>query len=63
MVPVLKNDKEKYMAKSYHLFLLFVVSKVSEKLVDNRCFDQFKKYGLLSFSSVFSGLLDQQQIF
>ena len=55
MVPVLNNYKEKYMAKSYHLFLLlFVVSKVSEKLVDNRFFDQFEKYGLLSvFQYVF----------
>ena len=47
MVPVYKNVGERSTAKSYRtVSLLFVVSKVFEKLVINRIVDHLEKCGL-----------------
>ena len=43
--------------------LLSVVSKVFEKLVNNRIVDHLEKCGLFLISSMVLGLLDQLQIF
>ena len=49
MVSVLKNVVERSTAKNYHSFsLLSVVSKVFEKLVNNRIVDHLEKCGLFS---------------
>ena len=57
VVPVLKNVGERSTAKSYcPVRLLSVVSKVFEKLVNNRVADQLKKFGLFLFSSLVFGL-------
>ena len=49
MVPVFKNVGERSAAKKYHpVSLLFVVSKVFEKLVIDRIFDHIEKCGLFS---------------
>ena len=49
MVLVFKNVGERSAAKNYRPFsLLSVVSKVFEKLVNNRIVDNLKKYGLFS---------------
>ena len=49
VVPVFKNVEERSTAKNYHLVsLLSVVSKVFEKLVNNRIVDQLEKCGLFS---------------
>ena len=49
MVPVFKNVGESSTAKNYHsVSLLSVVSKVFEKLVNNRIVDHVEKYGLFS---------------
>ena len=46
MVPVFKNVVERYAAKNYHpVSLLSVVSKVFEKLVNNRIVDHLEKCG------------------
>ena len=46
-VPVFDNVGEKSTAKKYHpVSPLSVVSKVLEKLVNNRIVDHIKKYGL-----------------
>ena len=51
MVPVFKNVGETSTAKSYHhVSLLFVVSKVFEKPVNNRIVDHLEKSGLFSDS-------------
>ena len=50
MVPVVKNVGERSTAKNYRpVSLLFVVSKVFEKLVNNRLIDHLKKWGLFLF--------------
>ena len=47
MVHVFKDVVEKSMAKNYHpVVLLSVVSKVFEKLVNNRLVDHLEKYCL-----------------
>ena len=62
VVPVFKNVGERSTAKNYcPLSVLSVVSKVFEKLVNNRIVDHLEKCGL--FSSMVLGLLDQLQIF
>ena len=70
VVPVFKNAVERSTAKNYRL--LSVVSKVFEKLVNNRFIDHLVKCGHFSdfqysFSIVFQyflySLLDQVQIF
>ena len=49
VVPVFKNVGERYTAKNYHpVSLLSVVSKVFEKLVNNRIVDHLEKCGLFS---------------
>ena len=50
VVPVFKNVGERSTAKIYHpVTLLSVVSKVFEKLVNNRIVDHLEKCGLFSF--------------
>ena len=62
VIPVFKNVGERSTAKNYHpVSLLSVVSKVFEKLVNNRIGDHLEKCGLIS--SMVLGLLDQLQIF
>ena len=47
MVPVFKNFGERSTAKNYHtVCVLSVVSKVFEKLVNNRIVDHLEKWGL-----------------
>ena len=47
VVPVFNNVRERSTAKKYHpVSLLSVVSKVSEKLVNNRIVDDLEKCGL-----------------
>ena len=47
--PVFKNVGERSTAKNYHpVSLLSVVSKVFEKLVNNRIVDHLEKCGLFS---------------
>ena len=49
VVPVFKNVGERSTAKSYHpVTLLSVVSKVFEKLVNNRIVDHLEKSSLFS---------------
>ena len=49
VVPVFKNVWERSTAKNYHsVSLLSVVSKVFEKLVNNRIVDHLEKCGLFS---------------
>ena len=49
VVPVFKNVGERSKAKNYgHVSLLSVVSKVFEKVVNNRLVGHLKKYGLFS---------------
>ena len=59
VVPVLKNVGKGL----YPISLLSVVSKVFEKLVDNRIVDHLEKCGFFLRSSMVLGLLDQLQIF
>ena len=50
VVPVLKNIGEKSTARNYcPVSLLSIVSKVFEKLVNNRIVDHLEKYGLFSY--------------
>ena len=62
VVPVFKNVGERSTAKNHRpVSLLSVVSKVFEKLVNNRIVDYLEKCGL--FSNMVLCLLDQLQIF
>ena len=64
VVPVFKNVGERSTAKKYSpVSLLSVVSKVLEKLVNNRIVDHLEKCGLFFISSMILGLLDQLHIF
>ena len=64
VVPVFKNIGERSTAKNYLPgSLLSVVSKVFEKLVNNRIVDHLEKCGLFLISSMVLGLLNQQLIF
>ena len=59
VVPVFKNVGERSTAKNYRpVSLLSVVSKVFEKLVNNRIVDHLEKCGLFLFSSMILCLLD-----
>ena len=63
-VPVFKNVGERSPAKNYHpVSLLSVVSKVFEKLVNNKIGDHLEKCGIFSISSMVLGLFDQLWIF
>ena len=49
VVPVFKNVGERSTARNYHpVSLLSVVSKIFEKLVNNRIVHHLEKYGLFS---------------
>ena len=64
VVHVFKNVGERSTAKNYcPVSLLSVVSKVFEKLVNNKIVDHLEKCGLFLISSMVLGLLDQLQIF
>ena len=64
VVPVFKNVGERSTAKNYRpVSLLSVVSKVFEKLVNNRIVDHLEKCGLFLISSMVLALLNQLQIF
>ena len=64
VVPVFKNVGERSTAKNYRpVSLLSVVSKVFEKLVNNRIVDYLEKCGLFLISCMVLCLLDQLQIF
>ena len=59
VVPVFKNVGERSTAKNYRpVIFLSLVSKVFEKLVDNRIVDHLEKCGLFLNSSMVLGLLD-----
>ena len=61
VVPVFKNVGERSTAKNYCPISL-VVSKVFEKLVNNRLFISYTNVAFFFISSVVLGLLDQLQI-
>ena len=64
VVPVFKNVGERSTAKNYRpVSLISVVSKVFEKLVNNRIVGHLEKCCLFLISSMVLGLLDQLQIF
>ena len=64
VVPAIKNVGERSTAKNYRpVSLLSVLSKVFEKLVNNRIVDHLEKCGLFLISSMVLGLLNQLQIF
>ena len=64
LVPVFKSVGERSIAKNYDpVSVLFVVSKVLEKLVNNRIVDHLEKCGLFLISSMVLGVLNQLQIF
>ena len=64
VVPVFENVGERSTAKNYRpVSLLSVVSKVFEKLVNNRIVDHLEKCGLFSDFQYVLGLLDQLLIF
>ena len=64
MVPVFKNVGERSTTKNYRpVSLLSVVSKVFEKLVNNRIVDHLGNVAFFLISSMVLGLLDQLQIF
>ena len=65
MVPIFKNVGERAIAKnSRPLSLLSVVSKIFEKLVNNRIVDHLEECGhFCVISSMVLGLLDQLLIF
>ena len=59
-----KNIREKSTAKNYHpVRLLSVVSKLFEKLVNNRIVDHLESCGLFLIFSMVLGVLDQLQVF
>ena len=63
MVHVFKNVGERSTAKNYHaVSLLFVLSIVFEKLVNNSIVDHLEKCGLFSDFEYGLGLLNQLQI-
>ena len=64
LVPVYKNVGERSIAKNYDpVSVLFVVSKILEKLVNNRIVDHLEKLCLFSVSSMVLCLLYLLQIF
>ena len=63
MVLVFKNVEERSTAKNYPpVSLLSAVSKVFQKLVNNRVVDHLEKCDLFLIFSMVLGLLDQLQI-
>ena len=62
--PVFKNVGERSTAKNYRpVSLLSVVSKVFERLENNRIVDQLENCSLFLISSMVSGLLNQLHMF
>ena len=63
MVLIFKNVVQRSTAKNYHpVSLLSMVSKVLEKLVNNRILDYLEKFGLFLISCMVLGFLNQLQI-
>ena len=63
MVLVFKNVVQRSTAKNYHpVSLLSMVSRVLEKLVNNRILDYLEKFGLFLISCMVLGFLNQLQI-
>ena len=63
MVLIFKNVVQRSTAKNYHpVSLLSMVSKVLEKLVNNRILDYLEKFGLFLVSCMVLGFLNQLQI-
>ena len=61
--PVFKNFWERTITKNYRpVSLLCMISKVFEKLINNRIVDHLDKCGLFLISSMVLGHLDQLQI-
>ena len=59
-----KNVGKRFTAKNYYFVsLLSVVSKVLERLVNNRIVDHLEKCSFFQISSVVLCLFDQMQIF
>ena len=58
-----KNIREKSTAKNHPVRLLSVVSKLFEKLVNNRIVDHLESCGLFLIFSMVLGVLDQLQVF
>ena len=64
MVPVYRNVWERSTAKNIHpVNLLSVVSKIFEKLVNNRLFNHLEKWCLFMTFIKVSSLVSQLQIF
>ena len=64
VVPVFSNVWKRFTTKNCHpVILLCVLSKVFEKLVNNRIVDHLEKRGIFLISSLVLGLLDPLQIF
>ena len=64
MVAIYKNNGERSIAKNHiPVSALFVVSKVLEKLVNNRIVDHLEKQGHFLISSLVLDVLNQLQIF
>ena len=64
VVPVFKNVGKRFTAKNcYFVNLLSVVSKVLERLVNNRIVDHLEKCSFFQISSVVLCLFNQMQIF
>ena len=63
LVPIFKNVGERSTAKIYcSVSLLSEVSKIFEKLTNNRLVDHFKNKVFFLFFIMVSGLFDQLQI-
>ena len=63
VVPVFKNIKERSTTKNYFpVSLLSVVSKVCEKLINNRIVGYSEKYDFFLISSMVLGVFSQVQI-
>ena len=64
VVPVFENVEERSATKNYYpVSLLSVVSKVFEKLVDNRIVEHLEKCHFFLISSMILGHLYKLQIF
>ena len=64
VVPVFNNVRGTYTAKYYcFVSLLFLVSKIFEKLANNRIVDHLQICGFYLISSMVLGLLNELQIF
>ena len=63
VVPVFKNVKERSTTKNcFPVSLLSVVSKVCEKLINNRIVGYLEKYDFFLISSMVLGVFSQVQI-